>query len=236
LEKAGLFSGHHLHQLHSVPVLHESERLIWVSFFFILNLAALAILNRAGKIRFGLIVRGLIRSGQASEREDTSGLRISTLILYLLFIFNTAYMGYRLNSIHPLFLKTESPFLQLLFISGLMLFFLLARLALNAAIAAITDSGRFFSQYTTLASQIAQACGVLLFPLFMLSEFTLANPLPAIWIALVILSTGTIVKWYKALVLALFQQKIGILPVISYFCGLEILPMLVLAKFAIERF
>ncbi len=69
-----------------------------------------------------------------------------------------------------------------------------------------------------------------------LVELSTFNPLIFLSAASVILIAMQGFKWYKGLTYALVDNRVGLLQIFTYFCSLEILPVLVLVKFIIETF
>jgi hypothetical protein len=67
-------------------------------------------------------------------------------------------------------------------------------------------------------------------------EFSKFNSLIFIWGGLLVLAMVVLLKWYRGLLMSLVIERIGLLQIFSYFCGLEILPVFVLVKYIIETF
>jgi hypothetical protein len=76
----------------------------------------------------------------------------------------------------------------------------------------------------------------MMFPCMVLAELSRFNPLVFLSAASVILLAMHVFKWYRGLVFALIENRVGLLQIFTYFCSLEILPVLVLVKFIIEKF
>ena len=81
-----------------------------------------------------------------------------------------------------------------------------------------------------------QALGLLLFPCMVLAELSKLNPMVFLSVATVIITIMMLVKWYRGIVFSLVDNRLGFLQIIAYFCSLEVLPVLVVAKFLIETF
>lgn len=107
---------------------------------------------------------------------------------------------------------------------------------INRLIAFFTNEDKLIGDYSTRSSLINQAFGIFLFPLIVLLEFSPFNPLTFISLALVVLALSFLLKWYHGLIKGLIDERIGLLQIFTYFCGLEILPVFVLVKFVIETF
>ena len=103
-------------------------------------------------------------------------------------------------------------------------------------LAFFTDKQRLFSDYRTSSSLLNQTFGLFIFPCMVLAEFTDLNPLLFIYTGSLLVLFSFILRWYRGMMMSLVEERIGILQIFSYFCGLEILPLFVVIKFIIETF
>jgi hypothetical protein len=69
-----------------------------------------------------------------------------------------------------------------------------------------------------------------------MAELTSFNSLIFVSGAFVILSSSIIYRWYRGVIIGLIEERVGLLQTFTYFCGLEILPVIVLVKYIIETF
>jgi hypothetical protein len=169
-------------------------------------------------------------------REEPAAFRVYSVLLLLLFIFNFAFVAYRLNLMYR-FVLPESPGInQFLFFAAIILAATLMRLGANQALAIISGDHHFFSEYMLTSLCIVQAAGLVLFPLILLMHFTAFATNLFVAACIMLLAATVAIRWYRGMTVALLEQRIGILQIFSYFCGLEILPVLVLSKFIIETF
>jgi hypothetical protein len=92
------------------------------------------------------------------------------------------------------------------------------------------------ADYTTSSGLLNQTFGLFIFPFIVLAEFTDFNPLIFLYVAVAVFVASMVLKWYRGMMMSLVEQRLGILQIFSYFCGLEILPLFVVIKFVIETF
>lgn len=141
---------------------------------------------------------------------------------------------YKVNAMFGFVLRLEDSLVQFSFFFVLILLLFAAKFALLKLLAVFTDQYRLFADYGTSTLLVNQTLGIFIFPLIALAEFTTVNPLWFVYIALSMLALSIALKWYRGLIMSLVEERIGILQIFSYFCGLEILPILSLAKFVVE--
>lgn len=170
------------------------------------------------------------------QREDVSPFKLYNAALSVFSVLNISFLAYKFNSVYQLVTIQESNFVIYCFfivpIAGLFVF----RYAANGVIAFVTNQRRAVAEYITSCALANQSVGLVLFPLLIMAEFSRFNPLIFIYAGIGVLAASIVFKWYRGVVISLFQQRIGLLQTFSYFCALEILPLLVLVKFIIETF
>jgi hypothetical protein len=233
-----IFSNHLLHSPSPMPLPGAGGVPVWPSVFAILGLAIIALLRATSFSRVVRIVQSAVSRQvlQKFEREESNPFRFYSVLLLLLFIMNAGFLCYRINLIYG-FVMVDSPGkLQFFFFSGIFLIAILLKIVINTALAAVSGNNRLFSEYILGSLCILEASGLLLFPLVIALQFTGFYPQLFIYAAVAVLFLSVVLRWYRGMVAALLEERVGILQIFSYFCALEILPVLVLAKFIIETF
>lgn len=112
----------------------------------------------------------------------------------------------------------------------------LLKLIVNRLLSLFTDKRKLISEYTISSTLVNQSFGLFLFPFIVLMEFSPFSPIVFIAGAIIVLVVAVVLKWYRGLIMGLIEERIGLLQIFSYFCGLEILPVFVLVKYIIETF
>jgi hypothetical protein len=220
------------------PVPRGDLNPIWPSVYLLFCLTMIAVLRAGAYTRVVRIVQSVF-SRQVLiklEREETNPFRYYTVILSLLYILNAAFVFYKLNDELRLVLVDRSGLVQYLFFTLCVLLAMPVKAAVNMLLSVISDQSRLFSEYMLSVSFINHTLGLFLFPLNILIQFTDFNTLALIAGALVLMAVALVMKWYRGVLTGLVEHRVGILQIISYFCALEILPVLVLVKFIVETF
>ena len=133
-------------------------------------------------------------------------------------------------------LSDKSSIIQFCFFFLAIVLLLSFKTIINAILALFTASRRLISDYSTNSSLVNQTLGIFLFPLIILLQFTEFNSLIFISAGAIMLSGAILLKWYRGIIMGLVGEGIGILQIFSYFCSLEILPVLVMVKYIIVTF
>lgn len=173
---------------------------------------------------------------QQLEREEINPFKFHALALNLFFVLNVSFLVYKINNIYHFVLADSGHFLQFSFFLLLILLVIVFKNILNKVLVFFTDQRKVISDYAISSTLVNQTFGLFLFPLVILLEFSPFNPLVFISGAVVVLSAAVVLKWYRGLIGGLIAERVGILQIFSYFCGLEILPFFVLVKYIIETF
>ena len=92
------------------------------------------------------------------------------------------------------------------------------------------------SQRSQNSIKINQTFGLFLFPWLIMAELTDFNPLIFVSGAFVVVTASVVYRWYRGVIIGLIEERIGLLQTFTYFCGLEILPVIILVKYIIETF
>jgi len=173
---------------------------------------------------------------QQLEREEFNPFKFYSLALNLFFILNVSFLAYKINSIYKYVLIETSNLAQFCFFFLIVLVVVVLKILVNRSLAMFTDNRKVISEYVTSSTLVNQSFGLFLFPLIVLIEFSPFDPLIFIAGALMVLVTAVFLKWYRGVIMGLVEERIGLLQIFSYFCGLEILPIFVLVKYIIETF
>lgn len=173
---------------------------------------------------------------QQLEREEFNPFKFYTLALNTNFVINISFLCYEINSIYKFIFVQEARIFQFLFLFGLILLALVIKSLFNRTLSAITHDRKVLVEYDINSSLINQALGLFVFPWIVLIEFSPFNPFIFLSGALVMIGGGLIIKWYRGIVIGMIEERVGLLQIFSYFCGLEILPFCVLVKYTVETF
>ncbi len=233
-----IFEGHLLRQINHAPVLRQVNEDVWPSLLLLACLVVLVIVKMRAFPKVVRIVQSTFSNQilQQLEREEVGPYRFYALGLNAVFLINISFLAYKLNSIYH-YVLTDSPnIVQFLFFAGIMLAILLFKSLINLLLAVFTGERKAISDYLINSSLINQTFGLFLLPCVILMEFSPFNPGIFVWAGIFVLLTGIFIKWYRGLIMGLVEERIGLLQIFSYFCGLEILPVFVLVKYIIETF
>lgn len=233
-----IFYEHLLQRHNASPLLKSANELIWPSVLLFVCLLLVVMVKVSAFPKLVRIVQSTFSPQvlQQLEREEINPFKFYSLALNLIFILNVAFLIYKINSLYKFVLVEASYFTQFCFFFGLVFVVFLLKMLLNKFLSLITDKRRVISDYTVSSVLVNQTFGLFLLPLIVLIEFSPFNPLIFIIGALAVLAAGFILKWYRGIIMGLVEERIGLLQIFSYFCGLEILPIFVLVKYIIETF
>jgi hypothetical protein len=233
-----IFYQHLLQKQHALPLVKSNTEQVWPSVFLISCLAILALVKISAYSKVVKIVQSTF-SAQAMhllEREEINPFKFYHLALNLFFVLNLSFLCYKINSIYTLILPQESRFIQFCFFVLMVCIVFVFKLLLNNLLGFFTNERKVVTEYTVNSILINETFGLLLFPWIMLAEFSSFNPLVFVCGAVIILAASLLLKWYRGVIIGLVEERIGLLQTFSYFCGLEILPVLVLVKYIVETF
>lgn len=233
-----IFFQHLLHKQHALPLVKTDTGQVWPSVFLIACLAILAMVKIGSYSKVVKIVQSTFSAQQMHllEREDVNPFKFYHLALNLFFMFNMAFLSYKINTIYNYILVQESRFTQFWFFVLIVFVVFAFKILVNNLLAFFTDERKVVSEYTVNSILVNETFGLLLFPWIMLAEFSTFNPLIFVSGAIIILAASMLLKWYRGVIIGLVEERIGLLQTFSYFCGLEILPVLVLVKYIVETF
>jgi hypothetical protein len=170
------------------------------------------------------------------EREEFSPLKFYSIALSVFFLLNLTFFVYKVNFIYKLVLTGQTQLLQFMFFLITIVLLFLVKGGFTRLLAIFVNDHKLIPEFVYSSFMISQTQGLLLFPCLVLAELSHFNPLIFLSAASVILIAMQIFKWYRGIVFALMENRVGLLQIFTYFCGLEILPVLVLVKFIIETF
>lgn len=233
-----IFLNHLLQLHHSRPVPNPSEDLVWPSLFLFISLILLAFVKAASFEKVVRILHSTFNKQvlQQLEREEVSQYKFYSLALNFFFILNISFLGYKINRMYEMVLVGSNPFFQFAFFVLIISSGYFVKALINTLIGIFTGEDKLISDYVTRTSLINQAFGLFLFPLIIMLEFSPFEPKVFVFLSLLVLAFSFLLKWYRGFIRSLVDERVGLLQIFTYFCGLEILPVLVLVKFVIETF
>jgi len=233
-----LFYNHLLQRQHLTPLLKIQTNVVWTSVFFLFCLALLVFIKVTSSSKVIKIIQSTFNSNalRELEREETKSFKLHSLLLSFFFLLNISFLLYKLNSFYKFVFTNESLLVQFSLIFLIVLIFVLIKNFLNQFICFLSNNYKTLADYSYNSIKINQTFGLFLFPWLVLSELTNFNSLIFISGAFVVLSASLIYRWYRGVIIGLIEERIGLLQTFTYFCGLEILPVIVLVKYIIETF
>lgn len=230
---------HHLLQRQNTfPIIRTSLVSIWPSIFLLFCIVILVVLRVTSYQKVLKIIQSIFnfKTAKSIDGEEYKFFKFSSILLNVFFIFNIAFLCYKLNSIYKLILFEWSGVTQLLFFILFILLLLLFKFLLNRILLFISNNHKAVSEFTLIGSLISQIFSIFIFPIILILQFSKYNSLFFLHCALIILGLSVILKWYRGFLIALIEERIGLLQIFTYFCALEILPGLILLKYIIETF
>jgi hypothetical protein len=233
-----IFLNHLLQPINDGSVMRNAHALIWPSIILLSVLVLIVLVKLYSYSRVILIIQSIFNTQvlQQLEREETSLFKFYNIALNITFVFNLSMLCFQINSVYNLILPQTDSFTQFLFFVVTISVAISFKTIINKVFVLLTGDKKVLNDYDTNASLINQAIGLFLFPWVILIQFGKFNPVFLLSSALVILATGFFIKWYRGVIMSLVEQRVGLLQILSYFCGLEILPICVMVKYTIETF
>ncbi|MDP1803479.1 MAG: DUF4271 domain-containing protein [Bacteroidota bacterium] len=233
-----IFSDHLLQKQHLSPLLKNHTDVIWTSVFFLLCLGLLVFIKVTSYSKVLKIIQSTFNSNALHEleREESKSFKLYSVLLSLFFILNVSFLLYKVNSFYNLVFTESALFVQFTFILLIVLLFIAFKSALNQFICFLSNDWKTISDYAYNSIKINQTFGIFLFPWLVLAELTRFNAFIFISGAFVVLAASLVYRWYRGVIIGLIEERVGLLQTFTYFCGLEILPVIVLVKYIIETF
>ncbi len=233
-----IFHDHLLQKQNLTPLLKIHNEVIWTSVFFLFCLALIVFVKVTSYSKVLKIIQSTFSSNALHEleREEGKSFKLHSVLLSLFFLLNVSFLLYKVNSFYNL-VFTESPlFMQFAYIFLILLISIGIKNFLNQFISFLTNDRKTISEYSYNSVKINQTFGIFLFPWLILAELTKFNALVFVSGAFVVLASSLIYRWYRGVIIGLIEERVGLLQTFTYFCGLEILPVVVLVKYIIETF
>lgn len=233
-----IFSNHLLSKQHVLPQLKTNNGEIWPSLYLLVCLALLTLIKLRAFPRVVKIIQSVYSTQtlQQLEREEPNQFKLYTIALNVFFVLNLAFLIYKINLAYK-FVFIQSPhFSQFLAFILLVIVLYGIKYLGNKLLAIFSGEERLIHDYETSSNLINQASGLFLFPWIVMAQFSKFNPLIFVSGALITMLASVLVKWYRGIVVCLVEERVGLLQIFSYFCGLEILPLTVMVKYVIETF
>jgi hypothetical protein len=233
-----IFLNHLLQKEHLNPLLNVRNEQIWPSVYLFVCLAILVLVKVNSFSRLVRVMQSTFSQQilQQLEREESNPFKSYSLALNVFSMLNLAFLAFKINVIYKFILVDSSNFLQYCFFLLIIFMVVFFKAVINRVLVVFTGERKLISEYNTSAMLLDQAFGILIFPWIVLMQFSTFDPIIFISGALIILAFSILLKWYRGVIMGLIDQRIGLLQIFSYFCGLEILPVFVLVKYLIQTF
>lgn len=233
-----IFKDHLLHPIHTSPLAKSGYEQIWPSIFILTCLTLLVLVKARFFSKVIKIVQSTfsLRALQELEREEISPFRLYSVLLNLFFILNLSFLSYKINVIYKFILADKPDIAQFFFFLTLIIFISGIKAIANRALGYFTNEKKIISEYAVNSLFINQTFGLFMFPWTVLLQLSTLNPIIFISCAVILLALAVLLKWYRGVMIGLIEERIGILQIFSYFCSLEILPILIVVKYVIETF
>jgi hypothetical protein len=225
-------------QQHQFAELKQNTELIWPSVFLILCFALLVLIKVTSFSKVTKVIQSCfsMQTLRQLEREEFNPLKFYSVALSFFFLFNLTFFVYKVNTLYGLVLTGQTQLIQFIFFFAAIILLLLVKGGFTRVLAVFVNDHKLIPEFVYSSFMISQTQGILLFPCLVLAELSRFDPLIFLSAASVILISMQAFKWYRGIVFALIENRVGLLQIFTYFCGLEILPVLVLVKFIIETF
>lgn len=232
-----IFYGHLLKQAHGQPEPRMAYELTWPSVFLLSCFALLVVVKATSFSKVVKIIQSCfsMQSLRQLEREEYS-LKFYSVALQCFFLLNLAFFIYKINEAWHFVANDWSSAARFGFFFLLTTLVFIVRLGFNRLLAVFVNDQRLIPEFVYSSTVISQTLGLLLFPCMVLAELSRFNNLVFLSVASVVLVSMQIFRWYRGIVFALIENRVGLLQIFTYFCSLEILPVLVLVKFIIQKF
>lgn len=233
-----ILAGHLLKPQHNAPLPAPAGEPLWLAVYLLVCLGLLLLVKSTAYSHVQRLLRSTFSNQmlQQLEREEINLFRSHAIALNLLFVLNLAFLLYKANERMNYVLEGTPGLMQYMFFILFILSLMAFRFLVNRTLAFLTGDRRIISEYLISTALINQTFGIVLFPSLVILQFSGILPDLFFYLASAGLVIAVLLKWYRGLVMGLAAERLGFLQILSYFCALEILPVLVLVKFVIETY
>jgi len=233
-----IFDDHLLQKQHQLPQLKEHHELIWPSVFLLICFLLLVVIKVTSFSKVVKVIQSCfsMQTLRQLEREEFNPFKFYSIALSIFYLLNLTFFIYKANTLYKLVLIEQSHFVQFLFFLLVTVLIFSVKNGFTKLLAIFIDDAKLIPEFVYSSFIISQTLGILLFPCMVLAELSNFDTLIFLSAASVILIAMQAFKWYRGIVFALVENRVGLLQIFTYFCSLEILPVLVLVKFIIEKF
>ena len=220
------------------PLDHRGTAEVWPSFFLFAGLALLVMV----KVRWFPKLARILQSTfsrqvqQQLEREEIDPFRFYWVSLNLLLLLNLAFVSWKLNALHRLVFDGVPSSVQFVFFLLIITGAFVLKYLLNHAVGVVSGRRDLMTSYSVNSALVNHTLGIVVFPCAILAQFGPLDPRVFLYAALILCCVALVVRWYRGLRKGLLEERIGIMQIFSYFCALEILPVLVLVKYLVVTF
>jgi len=233
-----IFYQHLLPKQNSQAIINQGHELIWPSIFLLLCFLLIVIVKVSSFSKVVKVVQSCfsMQTLRQLEREDYNPFKFYSIALNIFYLLNLAFFLYKINYAYKYILVEYNSIAQFLFIVLITVLVFLTKNGVTRMLSVFVNDTKLIPEFIYSSFMISQTLGILMFPCMVLAEFSHFNPLIFLSAASVVLIAMQLFKWYRGIVFALVENRVGLLQIFTYFCTLEILPVLVLVKFVIEKF
>ncbi len=233
-----IFYQHLLPLQNSHPILKHTAQHAWVAIVLIFAFIIIVALKISSSAKLIKVLQATYNSQVQSqlEREEFNLFRSHAVLLNILHLITLSLLIYKINSFYKLVYTEYSSLAQYLFFIFIILTVYCFKFIINKVLIILTNETKSIYEFEYNCFIINHATGIFLFPWLVLAELSRFNPIIFVSGGLVVCLFSVFIKWYRGLLIGLFKDGVGILQILTYFCTLEILPILVLAKYLIETF
>lgn len=233
-----IFAEHSLQPIHTTPIFRQGATAYWPSVLLFL-VFALYVSIKVSDPKKIIKVFASVFSLQAAKqllREDYKLNRRVSVFLTIGFVIVAAFMAFMANNYFGLILKGTTPLSQYLFFVGVILAMYFIKYITTYFLSYIIGEFDLGREYFFNVFIFNQTAGVVLFPVVLCVLFSKFTPELFLYPGIIICAVFFILRLLRGFVISTLEQNIGVLYIFLYFCGLEILPLLVLIKFLLNNF
>lgn len=233
-----IFEGHSLQPIHSTPIFREGTVAYWPGILLFVVFALYVSIKVSDPKKFMKVFASVFSMQAAKQllREDYKLNRRVSIFLSFGFVISAAFMAYIANNYFDLILKETQAIYQFLFFVGIIIAMYFIKYITTYLLSYIIGENELGKEYFFNVFIYNQTAGVILFPVVLCILFSKFSPEWFLYPGIIICGVFFMLRLFRGLVISVSEQNVGVLYIFLYFCGLEILPLLVLIKFLLNNF
>lgn len=233
-----IFAEHSLQPTHTTPVFREGSTSYWPGILLFLVFALYVSIKVSDPKKIMKVFASVFSMQAAKQllREDYKLNRRVSVFLTFGFVVTAAFMAFITNNYFGLILKEDSPIKQYLFFVGVIIAMYFIKYITTYFLSYIIGEYELGREYFFNVFIFNQTAGVVLFPVVLCIMFSKFSPELFLYPGIIICAVFFMLRLFRGFVISTLEQNIGVLYIFLYFCGLEILPLLVLIKFLLNNF